>query len=884
MKKTMFLLLSTVLVLMMTVLSVSAVDVQVNDCAASRGQEISFSVSLADTVVVGGGSVEIDYDASVLSLVSGEWSMPGAMMTRFDVSKAKGVFAYMESGTAGGGVFTATFKVLDTAALGQSDVNFILFLEDADLQPIAVQGGSATVNVACPHTNAYYKAAEPSTCKAQGHDAGVYCPDCETYTSGGALLAPVDHTYVGEHNGWVYSGSKEHERQCAVCLEFERAEHDYGDWYPNDKTGEHDRVCYGCGHGQSGDHVFDAEIATSQYQASEADCDNAATYYYSCSVCGLAGTNTFSYGTKLEHVFGETVHDDYKVSDASCESAATYYKSCVCGETSTETFTVGSPLPHEYQETVDDAFLLRAADCLNAAVYYKSCACGKQGTQTFTYGTELGHDFATQYTATASEHYYECQRNGCTATDGRGTHTGGQATCSAQATCDVCGESYGALAGHVYDQEKVEDAYLKSAASCMQAAVYYKSCQCGAVGTKTFSYGTELGHDFAKTYSANANYHYYECLRDGCNVTDGREKHAGGQATCSAKAICDACQNEYGSKAPHNYGEWSSTGEDEQKRQCQDCFEWEYTEHNWDTGVVTTPATESTPGEKLLTCLDCGETKTVDVPALTHKHVYGTEWKHTDEIHWYECLCGDRIGQAAHTWTEEITQAATCESTGVKTLSCSFCGYSKTEEIPLGDHAWDAGTVTTQATEQTPGVMTYVCTVCREAKTEEIPVLEHTHATAEDGWTTSDTHHWIACSCGDRIGEQAHAWVEAITLAASCESKGIKTYTCSVCGYSKTEELPALGHSWNEGEMTVEATEEAAGVKTYTCTACGSATRTEEIPQLEPTQTPEEPGEPVTPEQPERPCMWLFWLILLICIIIILLVIIIYMKKKDRYR
>ncbi len=68
----------------------------------------------------------------------------------------------------------------------------------------------------------------------------------------------------------------------------------------------------------------------------------------------------------------------------------------------------------------------------------------------------------------------------------------------------------GRLTDHVYDKE-VEDArYLKSAADCENAAVYYKTCVCGAVGTDTFTSGEATGH----TYVDDAGYPA-TCTTDG---------------------------------------------------------------------------------------------------------------------------------------------------------------------------------------------------------------------------------------------------------------------------------------------------------------------------------------------------------------------------------
>ena len=57
---------------------------------------------------------------------------------------------------------------------------------------------------------------------------------------------------------------------------------------------------------------------------------------------------------------------------------------------------------------------------------------------------------------------------------------------------------------------------------------------------------------------------------------------------------------------------------------------------------------------------------------------------------------------------------------------------------------------------------------------------------------------------------------------------------CSVCNEILSSEhttLPANGHTWNNGEITTPATETAPGVKTYTCTVC-SATKTEDVEPL----------------------------------------------------
>ena len=65
-------------------------------------------------------------------------------------------------------------------------------------------------------------------------------------------------------------------------------------------------------------------------------------------------------------------------------------------------------------------------------------------------------------------------------------HSGGEATCTNKAKCEICGAEYGETKPHSYAQIKSPE-YLKSAATCTAKAVYYTSCtNCGlsSKGTK----------------------------------------------------------------------------------------------------------------------------------------------------------------------------------------------------------------------------------------------------------------------------------------------------------------------------------------------------------------------------------------------------------------
>ena len=69
------------------------------------------------------------------------------------------------------------------------------------------------------------------------------------------------------------------------------------------------------------------------------------------------------------------------------------------------------------------------------------------------------------------------------------------------------------------------------------------------------------------------------------------------------------------------------------------------------------------------------------------------------------------------------------------------------------------------------------------------------------------------------------------TVPATCGEAGRTETICDNCGdVVSTKEIPATGaHTWDNGKVTTEPTATTPGVRTYTCTICG-ATRTETIP------------------------------------------------------
>ena len=73
----------------------------------------------------------------------------------------------------------------------------------------------------------------------------------------------------------------------------------------------------------------------------------------------------------------------------------------------------------------------------------------------------------------------------------------------------------------------------------------------------------------------------------------------------------------------------------------------------------------------------------------------------------------------------------------------------------------------------------------------------HSHTFA-DSWSSDATNHWHAADCGhdEKKDEAEHTFNNGVITTPATEStEGVKTFTCTVCSYEKTESIPALGHT-----------------------------------------------------------------------------------------
>jgi len=111
-------------------------------------------------------------------------------------------------------------------------------------------------------------------------------------------------------------------------------------------------------------------------------------------------------------------------------------------------------------------------------------------------------------------------------------------------------------------------------------------------------------------------------------------------------------------------------------------------------------------------------------------------------------------------------------------------------------------------------------------------VTGHETESATDAAQTEPTTDPITAG----VTGHEHVWDDGkVTKEAGCDpsSKAIvngeMTYTCTVCGETKTEEIPG-DHTWNDGKVVDAATCSAEGLRLYTCTVCNKK-RQEKIPK-----------------------------------------------------
>ena len=351
-------------------------------------------------------------------------------------------------------------------------------------------------------------------------------------------------------------------------------------------------------------------------------------------------------------------------------------------------------------------------------------------------------------------------------------------------------------------------------------------------------------------------------------------EHKGGTATCTKKAECEACGEEYGEFAAHTevaieaVAPTCTVAGSTAGVKCSVCDTVitatevvPATGHTYGAWETVTEATCTEAGEKKRTCA-CGDVATEAIPATGHTEqaVEGfaptcTEAGLTDGARCEICdeVLVERkaIPAMGHKGgTATCTEKAKCESCGVeygetlphewknsndctKPRVCSECGAE--DETITSSHEWLPATCTEKqrcskcsATLGNPKGHKWeekceekkTCTVCGETEGDVIP-----HAWVDANCLVAKTCSKCSATDGAPLD---HEFVAGEVVAPTCEAGGYTVYTC-VNGCNKTEnrdEKPALGHE--EIETVTKPTCITTGFTTVTCSRCDLNKKTDE--------------------------------------------------------
>ena len=494
----------------------------------------------------------------------------------------------------------------------------------------------------CEHMNVEVKNSNKPSCTEEGYTGDTYCKDCGTKLSSGKTIAKTEHTW---DSGKI--------TKAATCTE----------------SGTKTYTCTSCNTTKT------EEIpATGNHQNTELRNVKEAT----CTEEGYTGdTYCKDCGTKLSSgkTIAKTDHtwDAGKITKAAtCKESGTKTYTCTsCNTTKTEEI----PATRNHQNT----------ELRNV----KEATCAQEGYTGDTYCKDCGTKLSSGKTIAKTDHTWDAGKIAKAATCKEpGTKTYTCTSCNTTKT-----EEIPATGNH----QNTELRNVKEA-TCAQEGytgdIYCKDCGTKLSSGKTIA-KTEHTWDAGKVTKAatctESGTKTYTCT--SCNTTKTEEIPATGnhqntelrnvkEATCAQEGYT-------GDTYCKDCGEKLSSGKTIAK-----------TDHIWDSGRITKPATDTESGIKTYTCINCNTTRTEEIPA-TGEHL-NTELRgaksatcleegYTGDTYCKDCgtklSSGTVIPKTGHIWDEGVvTKATTCAEKGIRTYTCSICESTKIEEIPSTDH------------------------------------------------------------------------------------------------------------------------------------------------------------------------------------------------------
>ena len=402
--------------------------------------------------------------------------------------------------------------------------------------------------------------------------------------------------------------------------------------------------------------------------------------------------------------------------------------------------------------------------------------------------------------------------------------------------CSVCGRKnsivYGDLSDHTGGTETP---------TCTTG----KTCEkCGA------EYGI-LGHKWKTPANASLGNgtHRIICLRCGLN---GTASCTGGTATCTTKAVCEACGGKYGKRNLNNH---ALVHYDAQAPTCtkpgwdafDTCPRCYYTtfraipalKHDLEHHEAKAPTCTEKGWDAYEACsrFGCDYTTRKELPALNHAlEQHAAKAPTCTEPGWdaYEtCSRCDYTTYAEqpalnHDLEQHAAKAPTCTEIGWDAYeTCSRCDYTTRKELPALNHALEQHEAQAPTCTEIGWDAYETCSRCDYTTRKELPALNHdleqyaakAPTCTEIGWDAYETCSRCNHTTRTELPALNHDLEQHAAKAPTCTEIGWNAYeTCSRCDHTTYAELPALNHDYQA--VTVEPTCETDGYTVFTCSRC----------------------------------------------------------------
>ncbi len=567
-------------------------------------------------------------------------------------------------------------------------------------------------------------------------------------------------------------------------------------------NGSYDNVtyCTVCGEEASRETVTTDMIPHSYIKTEHAaTCILAAKNVYTCSVCG--DTYSEETGAALDHDFTIFVKDD---PAATCTTPGTKYLQCSrCDEITTEEI---DPLGHSLRSIEGTAATCTAAGTID---HYKCSRCNGLFADAAGNTALTEEDIIDPIKAhTPAEKVNENEVDAtCTTT---GSH-------DEVVYCTECG--YEISRTPVVDPviahtaaEAVEENRKES--TCTVAGSYESVVKC-----------TACGYEISRTTVAlDLAAHTEEILPETDSTCSVAGKTEGKKCSVCGEILVFQTDKELAAHTEKTRQEnitpatCGKDGSYDLETYCSVCKAILKTEpktipatgeHTLGDYIIDQEASCGADGSRHKECSVCDYETEAEVIPATGEHVYATEVE------------GTRV-------------PATCKTTGTVTMQCA-CGATEVQTLAVDGNNHEnlvkdaAVAATCTATGLTEGQHCTACDVVT-IKQETTDKLAHTEATREevitaatcgkDGSKNIITYCTVCKADLNTVEEVIPATGEhsyddgVVTTAPKCEVPGVKTFTCTVCDHSYTEEVAALEHDYAEATCDDPAT----------CTLCGVTT------------------------------------------------------------